>query len=132
VSASERKVYPANSETTIEVDSKEKKRGVFRVPVYIAILKTKVTFNKPASQKIEASKGKKLSELDYLIIPVEPIASVQSFKIKELASGKELKARLVDGGIRLSVEELPNKDFFANQLEIEVSMRGTGTITYES
>lgn len=132
VSASERKVYPASSETTIEVDSKEKKRGVFRVPVYIATLKTKVTFNKPTSHKTEAPKDKKLSELDHLTLSVKPIASIQSFKIKELSSGKELKARLVDGGIRLSIEELPNKDFFANQLEIQVSTRGTGPITYES
>lgn len=132
VSASERTVYPASSETTIEVDSKEKKRGVFRVPVYIATLKTRVTFNKPVTQKTETPKDKKLSELDHLTLSVKPIASIQSFKIKEVASGKELKARLVDGGIRLSVEELPNKDFFANQLEIEVSTRGTGPITYES
>jgi inner membrane protein len=132
VSASERDVYPAISETTIEVDSKDKKRGVFRVPVYIATLKTKVTFSKPATKKTETPKDEKLSELDHLILPVKPIASIQSFKIKDLASGKELKAKLVDGGVRLSADELPNKDFFTNQLEIEVSARGTGPITYES
>lgn len=36
------------------------------------------------------------------------------------------------GGIRLSVEELSGKDFITNQLEIEVTVRGTGPITYES
>lgn len=132
VSASERSVYPTSSDTTIEVDSKEKKRGVFKVPVYIVTLKTKVTFNKPAKPKLETSKDKKLSELDHLTLSVKPISSIQSFKIKELTSGKELKARLVDGGIRVSADELPNKDIFANQLEIEVSARGTGPITYES
>jgi inner membrane protein len=130
--ASEREVYPASSETTIEVESKEKKRGVFRVPVYNATLKTKVIFHKPATKKNETPMDKKLSELDHLTLSVKPIASLQSFKVKELASGKELKAKLVDGGIRLSVDELPDKDFFANQLEIEVSTRGTGPITYES
>lgn len=45
LSVSEQNIYPTASDTTIEVDSKEKKRGVFRVPVYIATLKTKLTFN---------------------------------------------------------------------------------------
>jgi inner membrane protein len=132
VIAFERRVYPASSETTIEVDTKEKKRGVFRVPVYLAILKTKVTFHKPATQKTETPHDKKLSELDHLTLSVKPISSIQSFKVKELVSGKELKAMLVDGGIRVSVDELPSKDFFDNQLEIEISTRGTGPITYES
>ncbi len=125
-------IYPTSSETTIEVDSKEKKRGVFKVPVYIATLKTKITFVKPASQKTELPKDNKSPVLDYLVLSIKPISSIQNFKIKEITSGVELKAKLIDGGIRLSIDELPNKDFFSSQLEIEVSTRGTGPITYES
>lgn len=137
LSISEKSVYPATSETTIQVDSKEKKRGVFRVPVYLATLKTKVTFSKPnfskpTYQKTKPAKDKQKSELDHLQLSIKPTSSIQNFKIKDVASGKELKAKLVDGGIRIFVDELPKKDFFANQLEIEVSTRGTGPITYES
>lgn len=132
LSVSEKDIYPTASNTTIEIDSKEKKRGVFKVPVYIATLKTKFTFDKPSSQKTEFSKNKKQPEPDHLLISIEPISSIQNFKIKEISSGKELKAKLTDDGIRLSADELPSKDFFSSQLEFEVSTRGTGPITYES
>lgn len=132
ISISEHRVYPTSSDTIIIVESKEKKRGVFRVPVYMATLKTKVNFTKPLSQKTEPSQNKKTSVLDYLTITVKPLSSIQNFKIKETTSGKELKAKLVADGLRLSVEDLPNKDFFASHLEIEVSTRGTGPLTYES
>ncbi len=132
LSVSEQNVYPTSSDTTIEVDSKEKKRGAFRVPVYTATLKTKLTFHNPGPPKTVSLKEKKHSDLDHLLFSIKPTSSIQNFKIKEATSGKELKAKLVDGGIRVSIDELPNKDLFSNQLEIEVSTRGTGPITYES
>lgn len=132
LSVSEQNVYPTSSDTTIEVDSKEKKRGAFRVPVYTATLKTKLTFHNPGPPKTVSLKEKKHSDLDHLLFSIKPTSSIQNFKIKEATSGKELKAKLVDGGIRVSIGELPNKDLFSNQLEIEVSTRGTGPITYES
>jgi inner membrane protein len=119
-------LHPAASETTLAVDSKEKKRGIFRVPVYVVTLRTRVTFNKPVMDK------KPLPAIEYLTLPVNQTGPIQSFRIKDLASGKELKGRLLTDGIRISSEELPNKDFFATPLEIEVTTRGTKTLTYES
>lgn len=132
VSSAEGKVYPASSETTIEVDSKEKKRGLFRVPVYVATLKTRVTFTKLTTQKIETANDSKLADSDHLTLPVKPIAAIQSIKVRELSTATELKTRLTEDGIHLSVTELPNRDFFNNQLEIEIAARGTGPLTYES
>ncbi len=129
----EQNYYPTSSETTIQVDSKEKKRGVFPVPVYVATLKTKVSFSAPAPmpKKVETP-NKLLSRKDHLFIPISPISAVQSFKIKDVTSGKELKGTLVDDGIQMTIDELPSKSFFSGQLEIEVTARGTGTISYES
>ncbi len=122
---SEKNIYPMTSETTITVGSKEKKRGVFQVPVYVATLKTKVTFSKPINQQIEPTKEMNLSEADHIFLSTKPISSIQNFKIRETVSGQEIKAKLVDGGIWLSVNELPNKDIFSNTFEIEISTRGT-------
>lgn len=125
--------YPTSSETNIHVDSKEKKRGVFPVPVYVATLKTKVLFSAPAvTAKKTESPNIILSRVDHLFIPIHPIASVQSFKIKDLTSGKELKGTLMNDGIQLTINELPSKNFFSGQLEIELVARGTGTVSYES
>ncbi len=90
----EQNYYPTSSETTIQVDSKEKKRGVFPVPVYVATLKTKVSFSAPAPmpKKVETP-NKLLSRKDHLFIPISPISAVQSFKIKDVTSGKELKGK---------------------------------------
>ncbi len=131
ISDSDRIIYANNSETKIEVDSQEKKRGVFKVPVYTINFKTKVLFNKPTitTTKINA---KKSSNEKYLVLPVKPISSIQSIRVRELISGKDLKVHIFDRGIRLSAEELPSKDFFSYQIEFEVSIRGTGVITYET
>jgi inner membrane protein len=132
LSISEQNIYPATSETTIQIDSQEKKRGVFNVPVYIATLTTKVSFTKPVLQKSTSSENKNMSREDNLLIPIYPAASVQNFKITDLATGKELKAQLLDEGIRLFVDDLPSKDFFSTQLQINITVRGTGTISYGS
>lgn len=133
LSTPEKQIYPMASETSIEIGSKEKKRGVFRVPVYLATLRTKVTFIRPPLQKkILPSKNKEISEPDHLILSVKPLSSIQNFKITDIESGKELKAKLVAAGIHVSSEELQGKDFFSHPIEFEISVRGTGTVTYES
>lgn len=123
-------IQPSLSETSIKVDSKEKKRGIFHVPVYTATLNTKVTFAKPDSQKFTETENKKMSVAEYLIISVKPISSIQSFKIKESGSTKELKAQLVNEGIRLDISELSHKDIYERSLEIEITSRGTHPLTY--
>jgi len=132
ITSTDRKIYPVSGETIIEVASKEKERGIFRVPVYIVKLKTLVSFPKFVMKKIDANKNKKLPVPDYLNLSVKPLSSIQSVKIKELPSGKELKANLVEDVIKISADEITGKDFSGQQIEIEISMRGTGTITYES
>lgn len=92
-------IHPTTSEITIEVDSREKKRGVFHVPVYVATLTTTVTFNRPPAPNDEPPKGQHAPEPAYLTLLVKPTSSIQRFKIQELVSGKELKAKLVENGI---------------------------------
>ncbi len=125
VSSSEYTVYPSLAETNFLVDSREKKRGVFPVPVYITTLRSKVFFSAPA-----VSLAKKSEESLY--INVIPSSAIQSFKIKDVTTGQELKTLLDGDGIRLAASDLPSKSFFSGQLEIEVVVRGTGTLTYES
>lgn len=127
--ANEETVYPTNSETALIVESQEKKRGVFYVPVYLAKWKTKLSFTRPASQAISQAKKR---EVDHLTLMVKPTSAIQSIKVKEVGSGKEVKAKVVDGGIRISVEDLSTKDFFAEPLEIEITARGTGPLSYAS
>ncbi len=131
ISDSDRVIYATHSETKIEVDSQEKKRGVFKVPVFTINFKNKVIFNKPTITTAKVN-AKKSPNMNYLVLPVKPISSIQSIKVRELTSGKDLKAHIFDRGIRLSAEELPSKDFFSHEIEFEVSIRGTGVITYES
>ena len=87
------------SQTEVIVDSQEKKRGVFRVPVYTATMKSKITFAKPVTDQ-NTSVPKKVMA-DYLSVYVEPISSVQSFKIRDAKSGKELPAKISEFGIKI-------------------------------
>lgn len=129
--------YPANGNTTISIDSKEKKRGVFHVPVYVATVKTTVTFAKPAPSTIfksvkdkEKEKTRKLDDWDYITLPVKPTSSIQSVKIT--AGGKEIKGKLVSGGVRFAIADLPGQDLFAGPIEFEIAARGTGPMVYDS
>lgn len=122
--------YSSLSETIIEINSKEKKRGVFYVPVYVTKLKSKLTFNKPI---IADEKSIKPSQSpDHIIFKVKPITSIQNYKITDTATGGELKAKLADDGIKVSLDELKNIDIFSNNIEVEITVRGTGMVTYES
>jgi len=123
----EKSIYSANSETRIYIDSKEKKRGIFKVPVYVATLNAKVKFIPPAE-----APNLKLPDSGYMTIAVNPVSSIQSYRIREAATGRELNAKVDDYGLRLPVTELSGKDIFATELEIEISSRGTGPVKYES
>lgn len=123
--------HPTLSETTISVDSKEKKRGIFKVPVYVTTFKTKVSYTKPTPKKgVPPTKAPKNPEPDELTLSVKPTSAIQSVKIKEVATGKEIKARMVSEGLRISTEDLESKDFFGKEFEIEVTARGTGNLSY--
>lgn len=124
--------YPVTSETNIDVVTKEKKRGVFQVPVYVATMKTTVKFQRPAKPRVDSSLEQKRSESDHLLISVKPISAVQSFKVREVTTGQELKAYLMRDGLWISVTETKEKSFFAQGLEVEISARGTGPLKYES
>ncbi|MCC2679083.1 MAG: Inner rane CreD family protein [Pseudobdellovibrio sp.] len=123
----EKSIYASMSDTRIYIDSKEKKRGIFKVPVYVATLNTKVKFAPPAE-----APHIKLPDTGYLTIAVNPVTSIQNYRIRDAATGRELKAKVDDYGLRLPVTELANKDIFSNELEIEISSRGTGPVKYES
>jgi inner membrane protein len=123
IKVSEKTFYPSSSETTIEIDSKEKKRGLFKVPVYVATMKSKVSF---------APTGQKSGEQDSFTFLVEPTSAIQNFKIVDIKSGKELKAKLTADGIRVSSSELLDKNFFPSELQVEMSVRGTGELSYSS
>lgn len=125
-------VYPSHVGTTISVDSKEKKRGAFQIPVYVVSLKSRVIFSAPKKPQDSVGKTDPSAGLSSIFIPAKPAASIQNFKIIETTTGKELQGKLVDGGIQIAKTELPNKDLFSNQLEIEISARGTGYIYYDS
>ncbi len=121
--------YPLSSQTSIKIDSQEKKRGLFKVPVYVATLKTKINFNKTTFTKIESSKKDQKSEQVTLAIKIKPISSIQSFKVRDVSSGKELNAYLLDEGIFLDFKD---QHEVPEQIDVEVSSRGTGEITYSS
>lgn len=125
-------IYPASSETVIEIDSQEKRRGLFSVPVYIAKLKSKVNFSNAIKQMQAPENIEKLNKDDYLSILVKPVASVQSFKVIDASTGKELNAKLTDEGITLLAKDLLSNSIFTHQLEIEISIRGTGSLYFES
>ncbi len=123
-------IYPTTSETTIQVDSQEKKRGVFHVPVYTAYFKTKVTFKKP-TQPVKIDE-KKPNEPDSFLLYVEPSSSVQNFKVKDTQTGNEITAQLTSEGIYIPANALTNKTFYDKSLEIEITVRGTGTLNYST
>ncbi len=126
-SGAEKTIYASHSETLISVDSKEKKRGIFKVPVYAATFNTKVKFVAPLD-----SPAMKIPDSGHLTIAVNPVTSIQSFRVREVATGKELNVKVDDYGLRLPVTELTNKNIYTNELEIEVTSRGTGPVKYES
>lgn len=129
---SENILYPTTSETNMNIESKEKKRGVFFVPIYLLSLKSKFMFSKPISKNHTTQKSILNLKSDYILLSVYPIDSIQNFKVKNITNGKELKAMLTDEGIKLPLNELTNEDVFTHQIEIEMTTRGTGLITYES
>lgn len=130
LSAGDRRVHPSSADTTVSVDSKEKKRGVFSVPVYVATLSTTVNFAKSPPGSPRPEKDKITSSKEYLIVPFKPVTSIQSFKVTEAASGKDLNAKLTDEGLKIGGGE--SADFYAGPIRIEITARGTGPLTYES
>jgi inner membrane protein len=122
-------VNPTASDTVLAVDSKEKKRGVFQVPVYVATMTTKISFT-PAPEGKESAKNS--SQTEYLIVPIKPTGSIQNFRIKDVTTGKALKGKLTDDGIKVAADELPSKTFYGRDLEVEVVSRGSGLLTYHS
>ena len=124
--------YASNSESVLKVESQEKKRGVFKVPVYTANFKTNIRFNKTDQSATDKVLSSQSYREDYLLIPIQPTNSIQSFNMKEVETGKELKATLAQNGIRVSLDQFSNKDFFDKSIQIEIVTRGTGVITYQS
>lgn len=119
--------YPIESDTNIEVETKEKSRGAFRVPVYVATVKAKVKFGAIP----ESLKDKKPPKITYLLFQVYPASNIQNFKIKQVPSGKEVKGQLASDGIRLPLSGVSSKSFFNSEFEFEVVVRGTNKIKYD-
>jgi inner membrane protein len=115
-----------SANTLITIETQEKKRGVFRFPVFTATARTKVTFTVPARRP--GPKGFQAMS-DRAIFTVRPRAAIQHFTVKD-GSGKEVKATLVDEGIRVMLGDGP--DAYSQELEFEVVTRGTGPVTYTS
>lgn len=130
VFAQDQHIIPSLSETEITIDSQEKKRGVFKVPVYLATLKTKIRYTRPAL-KIEASPIRRILP-EYLHVHIDPIAAVQTYKVKDVKTGKELKSRLNEFGLKVFAEDVPDQHFFDKEIEVEITMRGTSAMNYES
>lgn len=126
----QKSIFATTSETEIEVQSQEKKRGVFKVPVYTTNFKTTVSFLGQEQQQLGLSSQS--YQEDYLLIPIQPTNSIQSFKVKENLSEKELKATLAHDGIRVALNQFTDKNFFDKSIQIEIAARGTGLITYQS
>jgi inner membrane protein len=128
----QKNIYATTGETNIEIASQEKKRGVFKVPVYVANFKTTISFLKP-EQTLETNAVSTYNYRDdYLLIPIQPTNSIQSFTMKETLSEKELKATLSHDGIRVALDQFTAKNFFDKSIQIEIVTRGTGLITYQS
>jgi inner membrane protein len=124
-------VHSVTSDTVFSIYSKEKKRGVFQVPVYVATMNNKISFARTAQRKDE-TKIASAPRSEFLIVPFKPAGSIQSFKVIDVATGRVLKGKISDDGIKVAADEMQGKTFFGGEIEVEVVARGSGLLTYNS
>lgn len=103
-------------DTLIEVDSSERKRGVFHVPVFTVNYQQRIIFPTAVSEK-------------EVLIPVKPIEQIQSFQLLD-EGGKEIEGRIVNEGIMMKIPSFGNKSTLT--LETKIVLRGSGRALYES
>ena len=108
--------FGVRGETKINVNSSERKRGVFRIPVFTATYHQKVTVPFLLSEK-------------QIHIPVYPIEQIQNFRIFDEA-GKEISGRIVNNGILIQIPAIDKKKTMT--MTTEIVLRGTGRVLYES
>jgi inner membrane protein involved in colicin E2 resistance len=104
------------SETRILVQSEERKKGVFRIPVYTASFTQKAIF--------EIQTG-----FREILVPFQPLLAVQEFKVHDEA-GKALEADLTEKGLRFFLP--PTVTSSELKVEIQITVRGSGKVQYES
>jgi inner membrane protein len=105
--------YATTSETIIQIDTLEKKRGVFFVPVYVATYRSNVKFDAFEFGNTKAT----------LTVPIVNLQSLQDIAVIDRATGKT-----VEGSFKNSAYIVETN---ATELEILFSIRGTGQLTYE-
>jgi inner membrane protein len=130
----ENESWPAvEGKTNVVVDSLEKKRGVFKVPVFSAVVNQKFKFQLPLDviDKLRKSEPKDKPRKMFFSIEVYPNSALQDFEFKS-EHPESLKGRLSSLGLQFEVSEADLSWINKNEIEIELKVRGTGRVLYES
>lgn len=129
---------PAKAETEIEVRSIEKKRGVFHVPVFTSIYKSRFSFSRLAPPPVStlssipstSSKPIKKGASTFIVLEITPQWPIQNYEFKDAKTGKKYSGTFVDQGIKITFPE--DEDIYDREFIAEISTRGTGEISYAS
>jgi len=124
---------PSEATTKVEVDSKEKKRGVFKVPVFSAVLNQKFKFQLPMEdiEKERTKDPKEKPKKMFLSIEIYPSNALQDFEIKT-EHPKSLKGSLSNVGLIFEISEDDLKWLAKTEIELQLTVRGTGRVLYET
>lgn len=122
----------SKAETAFHLDSREKKRGLFRVPVFQAKFKTRFQLSPIGTPRTIEEIKEDHNPTSYLLIPMQGVAGVQNFRIMDLTLGQELKGRLSKRGIIIPIEDPLKDGLLTHKFEAELFLRGTGELEYTS
>jgi inner membrane protein len=123
-------MFPTNVRTTVEIDTKEKKRGVFKVPVYSATLKQKISFAGATEiKRVKKDEAKQEVGQKNFLLQVSPLSAIQNYKITN-AKGETIAATVASEGIKFPV--LVTNEVTNSEINVEINFRGTGKIEYKT
>lgn len=116
------KFFPEVSESNIQINVQQKKRGYFTVPVYLAKVKMKFKFN--TQDNLKLSHEKKERDPSRLIMPFKNSGSVVVFKITETNNTVDLSKTVYSDEIIVMPDLVKDKEFFGKEFLIEMEVRG--------